>query len=176
MRKHRLAVFTLSGFLAFGAPVALAADTAATPRVTSQSPVVKVRPRVPQFPAHVKARREHLWNAASPAVRAWVKQVAPGIAKGPGDPEALARAAVQARWPNLHVAGAADALMFLALCDVDMDLVRMADERDSLADLSQEQQLKMQMVMDRMTKAESAASKLEQKISETASGIIANMK
>lgn len=47
---------------------------------------------------------------------------------------------------------------------------------DSLGDLSQEQQLKMQMLMDRMTKAEEAASHMAQKFSETADAITGNMK
>jgi hypothetical protein len=176
MRQRRLTAFVLLAPFALGAPAALAEETKANPQVTVRTPAVKTRPRVPQFPADVKGRHDRLWNAASPEVKAWVKQVAPGIAKGPGDPEARARAAIQARWPNLHVAGTSDALTFLVLYDVDADLRNVAGHLDSLSELSQEQQLKMQMVMDRMTKADAAASNLEKKLSETASAIIGNMK
>jgi predicted ribosomally synthesized peptide with nif11-like leader len=48
--------------------------------------------------------------------------------------------------------------------------------KDTLSELSEAQQLMMQMVMDRMTKAESAASNTLKKISDTASGIISNLK
>jgi hypothetical protein len=47
---------------------------------------------------------------------------------------------------------------------------------DALADLSSEQQLKMQMYMDRMSKVEAALSNLEKKISDTQSAIIGNLK
>jgi hypothetical protein len=47
---------------------------------------------------------------------------------------------------------------------------------DSLGDLSEEQQLKMQMLMDRRLKANEAASNIMKKSSDTSSGIIGNMK
>ncbi|MGZ8369446.1 MAG: hypothetical protein ACXWVH_00140 [Caulobacteraceae bacterium] len=50
------------------------------------------------------------------------------------------------------------------------------DRRDSLSEQSEEQQLKMQMVMDRMAKADSAASNAMRKFSETSSQIIGNLK
>jgi hypothetical protein len=52
----------------------------------------------------------------------------------------------------------------------------MKNKLDSLSELGEEQQLKMQMVMDRMTKADSAASNLMKKFSETSSSIIQNLK
>jgi hypothetical protein len=58
--------------------------------------------------------------------------------------------------------------------DTDMDTMK--NNSDSLSELSEQQQLRMQMVMDRMTKADSMASNLLKKISDTANGIIANMK
>lgn len=176
MRQRRLTAFVLLAPFALGAPAALAAETKANTQVTVRTPAVKARPRVPQFPADVKARHDRLWNAASPEVKAWAKQVAPGIAAGTGDPEALARAAVRTKWPNLHVAGSSDALTFLALYDSAESLRAWASAQDTLTDQSQEQQLKMQMVMDRMTKADAAASNLEKKLSETAMAIVANMK
>src|SRR5262249_16297465 len=60
--------------------------------------------------------------------------------------------------------------------DMDAALNSLNDKKDSLADLSQEHQLKMQMAMDRLTKAESAASNLQKKISDPISSIIQNMK
>jgi hypothetical protein len=47
---------------------------------------------------------------------------------------------------------------------------------DDLSDLSEEQQLKMQMAMDRMQKAEQTASNILKKLSETQSSIIRNLK
>ena len=163
--------------LAFAAPAALAADRAAAPALAvSPAPVVKLRPRVPQFPADVKARRDRLWSAASPAVKAWVKQVAPGIANGTGDPEALARAALRARWPNLRSAAGSDALAFLAIYESAEILQAWARARDSLAELSEQQQLKMQMVMDRLSKMMAMLSNLLKKLSEVSDSIIANLK
>jgi hypothetical protein len=46
----------------------------------------------------------------------------------------------------------------------------------SLSELGEEQQLKMQMVMDRMTKADQMMSNLAKKVSDTSSGIIQNLK
>jgi hypothetical protein len=163
--------------LALGAPVAFAAETAATPRVTSQAPVVKVRPRVPQLSADVKARRERLWNAASPAVRAWVKQVAPGIAKGTGEPEALARAAVQARWSHVRAAGASDTLTFMANYEAAKALqVDIKNKLDSMSEMGEMDQMRTQAAMDRLSKLMSTLSNLLKKASETASGITQNMK
>ena len=50
------------------------------------------------------------------------------------------------------------------------------EKLDSLSELGDEQQLKMQMIMDRMTKADSAASNMEKKFSEVADSIIQNLK
>jgi hypothetical protein len=47
---------------------------------------------------------------------------------------------------------------------------------DSMGDISQQQQLRLQTVMDRKTKAEQAASNASKKISDTNSKIIGNMK
>ena len=48
--------------------------------------------------------------------------------------------------------------------------------RDSLSEVSEEQSLRMQMYMDRMSKADSMISNMLKKFSETSSGIVANMK
>jgi hypothetical protein len=50
------------------------------------------------------------------------------------------------------------------------------DQKDSLSDLSQEQQLKLQLLMDRMTKADEALSNALKKFGDTASNIVGNMK
>jgi tRNA U34 5-carboxymethylaminomethyl modifying GTPase MnmE/TrmE len=47
---------------------------------------------------------------------------------------------------------------------------------DQLGDLSQEQQLKMQMTMDRMSKAEQALTNIMKKSSDTSSQILQNLK
>jgi hypothetical protein len=65
-----------------------------------------------------------------------------------------------------------DILSFYVLADVAQYEKELLDGKD----ISQEQQLKMQMIMDRMTKAESAASNLLKKLSDTMDQIIANLK
>lgn len=55
-------------------------------------------------------------------------------------------------------------------------LAPIQDESDSLSELSEEQQLKMQMYMDRMTKADAAMSNAMKKFSETSSTIVSNLK
>jgi hypothetical protein len=50
------------------------------------------------------------------------------------------------------------------------------NKQDQLGDLSQEQQRKMQMYMDRMTKAEQALSNMMKQQSATASSILGNLK
>jgi hypothetical protein len=47
---------------------------------------------------------------------------------------------------------------------------------DQLGDISQEQQMKLQMYMDRMSKAEQELSKMEKQQSATASSILGNLK
>ena len=54
--------------------------------------------------------------------------------------------------------------------------IKLQTNHDSLSELSEEQQLKMQMVMDRMTKANSAASNMMKKFSDAAASIIQNLK
>jgi hypothetical protein len=56
------------------------------------------------------------------------------------------------------------------------DVERMKTSKDTLSAQSEQDQLKMQMVMDRMTKADSAASNTMKKSSDTASAIIGNTK
>lgn len=56
----------------------------------------------------------------------------------------------------------------------EVDQIR--SEKDSLSELSDQDQLKMQMYMDRMTKADSALSNAMKKFSETSSTIISNLK
>ena len=59
---------------------------------------------------------------------------------------------------------------------IDAQLDKMRDNKDSLSELGEQQQLKMQMIMDRMTKADQAASNAMKKFSEMAGNIIGNMK
>ena len=51
-----------------------------------------------------------------------------------------------------------------------------SDRRDSLSEMSEMDQLRMQMYMDRMTKADSAASNQLKKFSDVESSIISNLK
>ncbi len=64
----------------------------------------------------------------------------------------------------------------VARADLVAYVARVSDGKDSLDDLSEEQQLKMQMMMDRMSKALEAMGNLEKKMSETANSIIGNLK
>jgi hypothetical protein len=175
MRNHSLFAFTLCVSLALDAPVALA-DAKPKAGVASNAPAARPRPRVPQFPADVKARGDRLWNAASPAVKAWSNQNAPGIAKGAGDPEALAHAAVQARWPNLRSA-ATDALTFLVIYEAAKNLqADVKNKLDSMSELGETESLRLQMAMDRLSKMMTTLSNLLKKISDTADGIVQNLK
>jgi hypothetical protein len=178
MRKHRLTAFTLSVSFAVGTPVALAAEKTANQRVAvAQAPVVKARPKVPQFPADVKALGERLSNSASPAVKSWASQNAPGIAKGTGEPEALARAAVQARWSHVRAAGASDTLTFMANYEAAKALQEaLKKDLDSKSELGETESLRLQMAMDRLSKMMSTLSNILKKTSDTASDITQNLK
>ncbi|MEO6611308.1 MAG: hypothetical protein ABIT05_04220 [Chitinophagaceae bacterium] len=60
--------------------------------------------------------------------------------------------------------------------EIDELVSKMSDESDSLSEQGEQQQLRMQLVMDRMTKADEAASNALKKFSETANSIIQNLK
>ena len=62
------------------------------------------------------------------------------------------------------------------LKNLNAEIDKLKDSKDSLSEQSEQQQLKMQMIMDRMTKADAAASNMLKKFSEVASQIISNMK
>jgi len=64
----------------------------------------------------------------------------------------------------------------VARIDLAAYIARAGDGRDSLADMSEEQQLRMQVVMDRMQKALEAMSNLAKKESDTGNSIIGNLK
>jgi len=64
----------------------------------------------------------------------------------------------------------------VARADLAAYVARAGDGKDGLADMSEEQQLKMQMVMDRMQKALEAMSNLAKKESDTGKSIIGNLK
>jgi hypothetical protein len=163
--------------LAFGAPAAHAADTKASPRVTPRTGLVKARTQVPEIPADIKALGDHLWNAASPAVKSWASQNAVGIAKGTGDPEALSRSAVQSRWSHVRASGASDTLTFLvnyqALKAVQDDL---KSRLDSMNEMSEMTSMRLQMAMDRRSKFVSALSNIMKKISSTQETLVQNLK
>jgi hypothetical protein len=59
---------------------------------------------------------------------------------------------------------------------VDQELKKLQDSKDSLSEMGEEQQLKMQRYTERMSKADKAASDLLKKFSETASQIVQNWK
>lgn len=60
--------------------------------------------------------------------------------------------------------------------ELNNTLEEIRKKHDSLSEQGEEQQLKMQMIMDRMAKANSAASNLMKKFSETQNAIIQNLK
>lgn len=162
--------------LTFGAR-APAADTKASQQATPHARLVKVRPRVPQFPADVKALGDRLSATASPTVKSWSSQNAHAIAKGSGEPEALARTAVQSRWSHVRTAGASDTLTFIATYDAAKALQEtMKRDLDSMSEMGETESLRLQMSMDRMSKMMSTLSNLLKKISDTAQSITQNLK
>ncbi len=64
----------------------------------------------------------------------------------------------------------------VARADLADYVVRISNDKDSLDDVSEEQQLKMQMMMDRMQKALEVMSNLAKKESDTEKSIIGNLK
>lgn len=60
--------------------------------------------------------------------------------------------------------------------EIDDMKKQLKDQRDSLAELGEEQQLRLQMAMDRMSKMMSTLSNLLKKISDTQNQIIQNLK
>ena len=169
-----LALCTLPGLAASAAPSDVRAVNS---RVLTPTPSVKVRRQVPQIPSDVKARADRLWRAASPAARTWVGQNAPGVAKGAGEPEALAQAAAKARWPNLRAAGGYDALDFLLLERAAEALrAELKNDLDSMSEMGEMESLRLQMAMDRLSKMMSTLSNLLKKVSDAADSIVQNLK
>ncbi len=158
--------------LVLATPAARAVDKAA-----AQAPAARPRPRVPPFPIDVKTLGEKLRITSSPAVKSWATQNAAAIAKGPGDSETLARASAQARWPNLRVAAAYDALTFLLLYEAAGDLESAAKkDLDSMSELGETESLRLQMAMDRLSKMMTALSNILKKIDSTSESIVQNLK
>lgn len=60
--------------------------------------------------------------------------------------------------------------------DVEKEVEALKSQLDSLADLSEESQLRLQIIMDRIAKAFQTLSNIMKKSSETASAIIQNLK
>ncbi len=177
MRQHCLAPPALLVSIALAAPVAIAVDTTASPRITPRAAVAKAPPKVPQFPADVKALGDRLSRTASPAVRSWANQNAHGIAKGTGEPEALARAAVSSRWSHAHAADASDTLAFIANYEAAKLLQEgIKRDLDSMSEMGEMESLRLQMAMDRLSKLMSTLSNLLKKSSDTAQSIVQNLK
>ena len=63
-----------------------------------------------------------------------------------------------------------------SMADLDASIDELKDRLDSLPDVSEMDQLKLQMLMDRMSKAETTLSNLLKKISDTQHSIIKNVK
>lgn len=178
MRVTRTAAALLLAFAALAAPAALAADKAPVARAAANPNLAaRARPRVPRFPADVQALGEKLKNIASPAAKSWAGQHAGAIAKGPGDPETLARAAAQGRWPNLRGAAGYDALTFFVLYEAAGQLqASVTKDLDSTSELGETESLRLQMAMDRLSKLMTTLSNLLKKISDTGQSIVQNLK
>jgi hypothetical protein len=167
----------LLGLAALRAPVGLAADAKATPQAGSKARLVKVRPRVPEFPADVKALGDRLSATASPAVKSWSSQNSRAIAKGSGEPEAIAHMAVQSRWSHVRAAGASDTLAFIATYDAAKTLQETIKQQlDSKSEMGEMESMRLQMAMDRLSKLMSTLSNLLKKASETSQTITQNLK
>jgi len=78
-------------------------------------------------------------------------------------------------------AGEHDAMAFYlvaiaGMAELDPKVGALRDSRDRLSELSEEQQLRMQMAMDRLAKTTSTLNNIMKKMSTTAEGIIQNLK
>ena len=60
--------------------------------------------------------------------------------------------------------------------DIEDAIATMKDDLDSLSDLSEEESLRLQMAMDRLSKLMSTLSNILKKISDTTDSIAANLK
>jgi hypothetical protein len=121
------------------------------------------RPRLQAqaFPADVKARGDQLWATASPAVRTWVTQNATPLAKGTGDPDATARAAVHSRWGAAIPPSAVESLAFLVIYEAAKTV--QADVQSNLDSMSEKSEIASPRVKsgaDRLSKLISALSNL----------------
>lgn len=132
--------------------------------------------RVPAFPPGVKERGDKLWGIASPAVHAWANQNAPLIAHGTTDPETEAYAAVRARFTNLRPSGQDTVAFLLLYRSADALKTEVKSKLDSLSEMGEMESLRLQMAMDRLSKFMTALSNIMKKISDTADGIVSNLK
>ncbi len=64
----------------------------------------------------------------------------------------------------------------ISKASTNISKIKLEDKKDSFADLNEEQQLRMQLYMERKNKAEAAISNLMKKIAETQNQIIQNLK
>jgi hypothetical protein len=64
----------------------------------------------------------------------------------------------------------------MTLADLEAKLAELTDAKDSLAELGEEQQLRMRIYMDRRQKLMSTISNLRKKMSETSAAIVSNLK
>lgn len=176
MRKHRLAALTLFVPFAFGA-ISAHADAKPKPATTARPLASRARQQVPQFPADVKARGDKLWNASSPAVKAWANQNAAPLGKSTTDPATSAQASIHARWPNVRGLDTANALEFVLTYEAAKGLQAEAKGKlDSMSEMGEMESLRLQMAMDRLSKMMSTLSNILKKLSDTAESIVQNLK
>jgi hypothetical protein len=177
----------------FGQPIAVArpADTAGA----------KIAP----LPAQAIALQARLAPKLSPTARGWVQDEAKTLAgrRLNADPMlAMARKDVEARFAGQKLSATdIDAMVTLVMTQIATDAENdlraqmaameaatkkkqaqrdaadaMKDKKDSLGDMSQQDQMVMQMYMDRRSKAEEALSNILMKSGDASAAIVGNLK
>lgn len=175
--------------------------SAAAPRPVTTAALNPATVTINPLPPRAVALRARFSPALSPSVRAWVQSEAKAIAGQNRSPDALlvlAKNDISARFAGQKISGAdVEALALLVLMDANasaqddlksvMAAVKSANARkasaragvdkpDTLGDLSSDQQMRMQMAMDRLAKLESTLSNLLKKMSDAAGQLTQNLK
>jgi hypothetical protein len=120
-------------------------------QLLATQPAVRESPKatVQQGPATAVVIPKQQRVADARAMLASAKQIRASYAPGPGQPSKAA---------------------------LDASIEQLKDGLDSMSEMGEMDQLRLQMVMDRMSKAESTLSNLLKKINNTQSAIVQNIK
>ena len=114
----------------------------------AQPPVGQIPPTIRRSPIAVATPKQQRLADAR-ALLASAKQLEAGYAPKPGQP---------------------------SMADLDASIDELKDRLDSLPDVNEMDQLKLQMLMDRVSKAQTTLSNLLKKISDTSDTVIKNIK